>query len=121
LLGAWALTAWDIFLDPQMVAAGHWAWRGVGATLPGVPNVPLTNFVGWFLVGLLVSALLQAQLDRTPDGDDRPMYALYVWIWLGSTVALAWFLHLAAASAWGFLAMGSVAVPLLLRLRSRTA
>ena len=26
LVGAWALAAWDLFLDPQMVAAGHWRW-----------------------------------------------------------------------------------------------
>jgi putative membrane protein len=117
VLGAWALTAWDVFLDPQMVAAGHWRWRTPGATLPGVPEVPVTNFAGWFLVGLVVSALLQALLDRHPDGDDRPMYALYIWTWLTSTLALGCFLHLAAAAAWGFLAMGSVAVPLVWRSR----
>jgi putative membrane protein len=121
VLGAWALTAWDVFLDPQMVAAGHWQWRSPTATLPGVPQVPGSNFAGWFLVGLLVSALLQALLDRNPDGDDRAMYALYVWTWLSSTVALGGFLHLAAAAAWGFAAMGSVAAPLVWRLRRRTA
>jgi putative membrane protein len=120
-IGTFALAAWDVFLDPQMVAAGHWTWRGTAATLPGVAHVPLTNFVGWFAVGVVVSALLQALLDRQPDGDDRPMYALYVWMWLSSTVALGGFLHLGAAAAWGFLAMGSVAVPLLLRLRSHPA
>jgi len=117
VLGAWALTAWDVFLDPQMVAAGHWRWRAPTASLPGVPNVPGTNFVGWFLVGLVVSAILQRLLDSTPDGDDRPMYALYVWTWISSTVALGAFLHLPAAAAWGFLAMGSVAAPLIWRLR----
>jgi putative membrane protein len=121
VLGAWALTAWDVYLDPQMVAAGHWRWRSPVAALPGVPQVPGTNFAGWFLVGLLVSALLQAVLDRHPHGDDRPMYALYVWTWLSSAVALGGFLHLAAAAAWGFLAMGSVAVPLLWRWRRRAA
>jgi putative membrane protein len=120
VLGAWALTAWDVFLDPQMVAAGHWHWRSPGATLPGVADVPVSNFAGWFLVGLVVSALLQTLLDRTPDGEDGPMYALYIWTWISSAVALGGLLHLAAAAAWGFVAMGSVAVPLLWRLRRRT-
>ena len=27
LVAGWALASWDLFLDPQMVAAGHWHWR----------------------------------------------------------------------------------------------
>ncbi|PSO52868.1 MAG: carotene biosynthesis protein, partial [Actinobacteria bacterium QS_5_72_10] len=30
-LAAWALTAWDLFLDPQMVADGAWRWAADGA------------------------------------------------------------------------------------------
>ncbi len=26
VLGGATLAAWDLFLDPQMVAAGHWTW-----------------------------------------------------------------------------------------------
>ena len=26
LIGAWTITAWDLFLDPQMVGEGHWAF-----------------------------------------------------------------------------------------------
>ena len=37
LVGAWALAAWDLFLDPQMVAAGHWRWTDPQPHLPGVP------------------------------------------------------------------------------------
>ena len=28
LAGAAALASWDLFLDPQMVAAGHWHFTG---------------------------------------------------------------------------------------------
>src|SRR5664279_5030356 len=34
VVGAWALGTWDLFLDPQMVAAGHWRWLAPAAHLP---------------------------------------------------------------------------------------
>ncbi len=47
-----ALAAWDVFLDPQMVDAGHWTWADPSPGLPGVAHVPLTNFAGWLLVAV---------------------------------------------------------------------
>lgn len=54
-LGAVALTAWDLFLDPQMVAEGFWQWRRVGR----YRGVPLTNFAGWLLTSAAVMAFLE--------------------------------------------------------------
>jgi len=115
LVGGWALASWDLFLDPQLVAAGHWRWRFPAPHLPGVDTVPLTNYLGWLLVALIVSAGVQAVVDgRNPAAaspDDRWPYALFVWTWLSSTLALGAFLHLGAAAAWGFAGMALVAVP----------
>ncbi|MFF0578129.1 carotenoid biosynthesis protein [Streptosporangium saharense] len=56
VLGACALTAWDLFLDPQMTRLGLWTWH-----VPGpYRGVPLSNFVGWLLVSLLVMVLIDA-------------------------------------------------------------
>jgi uncharacterized membrane protein len=110
-LGAWALAAWDLFLDPQMVAARHWRWLDASSHLPGVPGVPVSDYLGWLVVSLPMSYLLQRVLART-DGDDRWPLAFYVWTWASSTLALAAFLHLGAAALWGLLAMGTVAGPL---------
>lgn len=109
LVGAWALASADLFLDPQQVAAGHWTWRFPAPHLPGVPDVPLTNYAGWLAVALVLSLALQT---LTGDGDDRPMVGLYLWLYVGWIVALAGFLDLAAAAGWGALGMGAVAVPL---------
>ena len=109
LVGAWAFAAADAFLDPQLVAAKAWHWRAPSPHLPGVATVPLTNFAGWLLVALLLSIAVQAFAG---DGDDLVPVALYLWLYVGWVVALAGFLHLAAAAAWGALAMGVVAVPL---------
>jgi uncharacterized membrane protein len=110
-LGAWALTAWDVFLDPQMVAAGHWHWLDASAHLPGVPDVPLSDYAGWFVVSALMSYALQRLLTSSEEADRWPL-AFYLWTWVSSTLALAAFLDLGAAAAWGFIVMGSVALPL---------
>src|SRR5579875_1673150 len=60
VVGAWALAVADLFLDPQLLAGGAWTWRSPAPHLPGVPTVPLTNYLGWLAVGLLLSSLVQA-------------------------------------------------------------
>jgi putative membrane protein len=113
LVGGWALASADLFLDPQQVAAGHWHWRFPSPHLPGVPEVPLTNYLGWLGVALVVSAAVQ---PLAGDGADAVPLALYLWLYVGWVVALAGFLGLGAAAGWGALGMGVVAVPLVVRL-----
>jgi uncharacterized membrane protein len=115
-VGAWALASWDLFLDPQMVSAGHWTWASAGPHLPGVPAVPVTNYLGWLVVACVVSLALQGILHAAPNGDDRVPFAFYLWTYASSVLALAAFLGLGAAAAWGALGMGLVAAPLALSL-----
>ncbi len=119
-VGTWALASWDLFLDPQMVGAGHWRWADPEPHLPGVATVPLSNFAGWLFVAAVMSFMIQCTLARSPSGDDRVPLALYVWTWASSTLALAAFLDLPAAAAWGSVGMGIVAVPVLRRLVPRS-
>ena len=44
VLGAVALTAWDLFLDPQMTGEGYWRWPG-GGRYRGIPLT--TTPAGW--------------------------------------------------------------------------
>ncbi|MDT4920046.1 MAG: hypothetical protein QOI15_948 [Pseudonocardiales bacterium] len=118
LVGGWALAVTDLFLDPQQVAAGHWTWQYPAPHLPGVAAVPLTNYAGWLLVALVLSAALQAIAGNSHDGDgdgDGVMVVSYLWLYGGWIVALAAFLDLEAAAGWGALGMGTVAVPLAVR------
>jgi putative membrane protein len=114
-LAGLGLAGWDLFLDPQMVAEGYWHWHDPDPHLPGVPTVPLTNYLGWLGVAVLMMALLAvlggspvARLDRHRDA---PMLALYLWTYLSSVLALGVFLGLPAAAGWGALGMGLVALP----------
>jgi putative membrane protein len=114
-----ALAAWDLFLDPQMVAAGHWTWAFPEPGLPGVPGVPLTNFAGWLVVAFAVQALLHAAVPAQPEGDPRLPALLLGWTWLGSTLANAAFFGRPAVAAHGFVAMGVVVAPYLTDVAGR--
>ncbi len=61
LAGGLLLTGWDLFLDPQMAAEGHWVWAQAGPALNGIP---LTNTAGWLLVGTVLTGLLAALPER---------------------------------------------------------
>lgn len=115
VVGAWALASADLFLDPQMVTTGAWTWSHPSPHLPGVDAVPLTNFAGWLLAALVVSAAVQAVLGadaaRVRAGDG-PAIGLYLWLWAGWAVAQLFFLDLPGSAAWGTVGMGLVAVPL---------
>ncbi|MEV4129782.1 carotenoid biosynthesis protein [Nocardia sp. NPDC049707] len=63
VLTAVGAVGWDLFLDPQMVADGQWRWCAAGWGLPGLAEIPYTNYLGWFAVAL-VMALLLTGLDR---------------------------------------------------------
>lgn len=66
-IGAYALTAWDVFLDPQMVDRGYWRWASDTPGLPGVDGIPLSNFGGWLLVSAIIMCLLYLIIpDRQP-------------------------------------------------------
>ena len=59
LASATAFTAWDLFLDPQMVAWGMWTWRpgpsARGARRNGYFGIPWTNYAGWLGVSALIT------------------------------------------------------------------
>ncbi|MFY1699090.1 MULTISPECIES: carotenoid biosynthesis protein [unclassified Solwaraspora] len=123
-VGAVALAAWDLFLDPQMVAEGHWTWLDTEPALPGVADIPVGNYLGWLAVAAVMMALLQltGAAGRAEPAADQPMYALYLWTYASSVLAHAVFLGLPASAGWGGLGMGLVAVPFavaLIRARRR--
>ncbi len=114
-VAAVALAAWDLFLDPQMVAAGHWAWAFPEPGLPGIEGIPATNFGGWLLVAVAMQTALHRLLPPTrPLASTVVPAALLTWTWLGSTAANAVFFGRPAVAAWGFVGMGVVVGPALL-------
>ena len=114
IVGAGAMTSWDMFLDPQMVDADYWQWTHSSPSLPGIPGIPLSNFAGW----LIATALLMAILHRIPtqprfpadDGSLQPdvkvPIVLWTWTWIGGIVANAFFFGRPSVALVGGIAMG---------------
>ena len=92
VIAALAMTAWDLSLDPRMVADGHWAWRDGGPYF----GVPLSNFVGWAATAAIVFSLW-ALLERRrppqaePGADLALPITAYALVWLGESAANAIF------------------------------
>ncbi|MGY1435452.1 MULTISPECIES: carotenoid biosynthesis protein [Streptomyces] len=122
LLGGWALASWDVFLDPQMVDAGHWRWHDPHPALPGVTGIPLSNFAGWLVVATLMMAALDTAVGRTaraPRAEVRfdgacsgPAVTLYLWTYASCVLAAAVFFGRPSVALVGGLLMGVTAVPM---------
>jgi len=100
-VAATAFTAWDLYLDPQMVARGLWVWDSPGAYF----GVPLLNYAGWWLVSFVLSLIL-----RPRDLPRLPLLAIYTLTWLFQGLALGVFWGQPGPALCGFVAMGFFAV-----------
>ena len=97
LTAAFAFTAWDLFLDPQMVHWGYWQWQQPG----GYFGIPWVNFAGWLLAALLLTAIVRPAPLRS-----TPLFAIYVITWLLQSIGLAFFWGMPGPALAGFVAMG---------------
>jgi uncharacterized membrane protein len=52
-IGGLVMTAWDVVMDPIMVAGGNWIWDVKGAYF----GIPLQNYWGWWLTIFTTFAL----------------------------------------------------------------
>jgi uncharacterized membrane protein len=70
LVGGVVLTLWDVSMDPAMVKTNHWFWqigdlsdRSAFEQWIGKPiffGMPITNWLGWLLTGILVARVMLA-------------------------------------------------------------
>ena len=97
LLSGLALTAWDLFIDPQMVGWGFWVWDQPG----GYFGIPWLNFFGWALSGIIITAIVKPRnLPVTP------LLIIYTIIWALQTLGLLFFWGLPGPALVGFAGMG---------------
>lgn len=97
VVSALAFTAWDLFLDPQMVRWGLWVWTQPGPYF----GIPLVNFAGWLLVSGLIT-----ELARPPVLLDRPLLVIYTLTWLSETIGQVVFWQFYGPALCGFVGMG---------------
>jgi uncharacterized membrane protein len=57
-LAAFGSVAWDLLIDPMFTSYGYWVWGTQVIPAPKIAGIPITNFVGWFIVVFLMLAIL---------------------------------------------------------------
>lgn len=97
LLSACAFTAWDLFLDPQMVSWGFWVWETPGPYF----GIPVSNYFGW----LLVSAIL-TWIANPKDLPLGPLALVYVLTWFLQTIGQGIFWSQPGPAIVGFFGTG---------------
>ena len=113
-----SITAWDVFLDPQMVGEGYWQWQPASLAFRGIP---LVNYAGWFATALINSALVMI-ICRAPHGvksqgsiphgaprvlTQRLSIATYATLTILSTIGFVFFFDDVVVAAVGAVAMGT--------------
>ena len=127
LVAGFVLTAWDVSMDPAMVASVHWLWHL--PPLDGMPwwqnlligghfyGMPLTNWLGWLLTGTIVARVMLTIVPPTtwaakvsPSNFPLGLYAVNAVLPLGVCIGRGLWL----AFVLGAIAM---AIPLALAIR----
>ena len=98
-VSALALTAWDLFLDPQMVGWGFWVWDQPGVYF----GIPLVNYGGWLMVSALITVIVQP-----PTLPTMPLAGVYGLVWFLQSVGLGVFWGQAGPAVVGSVAMGGI-------------
>jgi putative membrane protein len=101
LVSAAAFTAWDLFLDPQMVSWGYWVWEDP----TGYFGIPWVNYLGWFLTASLLTFILRPQQLPT-----LPLLVIYTITWALEAIGLLVFFGLPGPGLVGAIVMGSFVI-----------
>ncbi|MGQ9768093.1 MAG: carotenoid biosynthesis protein [Anaerolineae bacterium] len=98
-----AFTAWDLYLDPQMVARSLWVWEKSG----GYFGVPLTNFGGWWLAATLLILIVGRVFPAPVAPAVRlRLVIIYTLMWAFQVVGLGLFWGQPGPALVGFIGMG---------------
>lgn len=101
LMSSIAITAWDLFLDPQMVHWGFWVWDRPGEYF----GIPWSNYAGWLLTGFLVTLLVRPHRYELPV---KSLIFIYGIVWFLQSIGLAVFWGQPGPALVGSIAMGLI-------------
>ncbi|TVQ26997.1 MAG: carotenoid biosynthesis protein [Spirochaetaceae bacterium] len=105
LVAAAAFTAWDVYLDPQMVSWKFWKWEANGIYL----GIPLSNYAGWFSVSFVITAIVAMIAGASAVMDARSaagLVTIYAITWVLQFIGQFVFWKMRVAAVAGFVAMG---------------
>lgn len=96
-ISALALTAWDLFLDPQMVNWNFWIWDHP----VGYFGIPWVNYFGWFLTAFIVTLVIRP--SKLPV---MPLMIVYGVVWFLQSFGQFFFWNQQGPAVVGCLVMG---------------
>lgn len=99
VFSGFVFTAWDLYLDPQMVARDLWVWENPG----GYFGIPFINFFGWWLTSTLLTLAVRPSFDRVTR---RRLMVIYTLTWIFQAIGLGIFWGQPAPAFFGFIVMG---------------
>jgi putative membrane protein len=99
ICSALAFTAWDLYLDPQMVGWRLWVWERPS----GYFGIPWVNFAGWALAAAIMTAIIRPEPSAI-----APLWLVYGLTWLLESVGLGIIWRQPGPATCGFLGMGSM-------------
>lgn len=123
---ALAFTAWDLFLDPQMVSWGLWVWHSREAYASptahdraaehrpgplhrartrGFFGIPWSNYAGWFVISALIT-WIAVPSAAPPAAARTPLITVYGLVWALETVGQLVFWQLIGPGLTGGVVMG---------------
>jgi len=105
LIAGLMLMAWDFYLDPQMTVSGFWVWNTLSPDLPGIPGIPLTNYLGWFLSGTAMSFIILWFIKNIAI-ERFLAQAVVLWTIVGGFILHAIFWGNLSVGLWGLLSLG---------------
>jgi putative membrane protein len=104
-VSALAITAWDLFLDPQMVGWGFWIWDDPLAY--GLPisyfGIPWVNYAGWLLTAFVVTLAIRPAKPLI-----GPLLVIYGIVWALQSIGLAVFWGQPGPALVGCIVMGAI-------------
>lgn len=131
LIAAFILTAWDVSMDPAMVATTHWLWHlpeGADRSLLSrlllsdlFYGMPLANWLGWLLTGTVVARVMLAIVPPSGWASDVAPSRLPLVLYAVNGVFPL--LICAGRGMWWAVAFGTLAmaIPLVASLRVQVA
>jgi len=105
VISALAFTAWDFFLDPQMVGWGYWVWAEDHTAIGSYFGIPWVNFAGWLASAALLT-VLASQVTEMDDLPVQPLILVYAITWILQTIGQLVFWQMPGPALVGFVAMG---------------
>ncbi len=110
-LAGLVFTAWDLYLDPQMVSKGLWVWHEPN----GYFGIPWVNYLGWWACATLITAALRGlgwlKIDSPGlEASRRALLLIYSITWLFQAFALGVFWGQPGPALSGLAGMGIFAL-----------